>query len=120
MNLTNDIINKIWQTARKVEGVDANMVRKDPCGAWIVRDKYGHPDNEYGWEIDLIYPRSLGGDDNPLNLRAMHCANASSKGDSYPSYIVSVTSEGDKNIPTKRVLKVNRAKREVLEALYKK
>ena len=106
MNLTNEIIEEIWQAARKVEGMDANMVRKDPCGAWIVRDKYRHPENEYGWEIDYIYPQSLGGDDNPQNIRAMHCANVRSKGDSYPSYIVAVTSDGDKNIPTKRVLKV--------------
>ena len=120
MNLTNDIIDRIWQTARRVEEMDANMVRKDPCGAWIVRDKYGCPENEYGWEIDHIYPRSLGGDDNPQNLRAMHCANARSKSDSYPSYIVAVTSDGDKNVPAKRVLKVNKAKREILEALYKK
>lgn len=119
MIYTDDIINKIWQTARKVEGVDANMVRKDPCGAWIVRDKYGTPDNEYGWEIDHIFPRQLGGDDNPENLRAMHCANARSKGDSYPSYIVAMTAAGDKNVPVKKVLKVNKAKRERLEALYK-
>ncbi len=120
MIYTDDIIDRIWQTARKVEGMDADMVRKDPCGAWIVRDKYAQPENEYGWEIDHIYPLSMGGDDNLKNLRAMHCANARSKNGSYPSYIVAVTSEGDKNIPTKRVLKVNRAKRDVLEALYKK
>lgn len=119
MRYTEDDINKIWQTARAVEGMDAHMVRKDPCGAWIVRDKYGKPENEYGWEIDHIYPRIKGGDDNPQNLRAMHCANARSKGDSYPSYIVAVTAVGDKNIAVKKVLKVNRAKREALEALYK-
>lgn len=120
MLYTEEVINKIWQTARKVDSLDANMVRKDPCGAWIVRDKYGMADNEYGWEIDHIYPKSMGGDDNLQNLRAMHCANARSKSDNYPSYIVAVTSDGDKNIPTKRVLKVNKAKRELLESLYKK
>lgn len=120
MNLTDEIIDSIWQSARKADGMDANMVRKDPCGAWIVRDKFGASDNEYGWEIDHIYPRSLGGDDNTENLRAMHCANARSKGDNYPSYIVAVTSEGDKNIPVRKVLKVNKAKREALEALYNK
>ena len=120
MYWTDEIINGIWQLARKVDGMDANMVRKDPCGAWIVRDKYGMPDNEYGWDIDHIYPRSLGGDDNPKNLRAMHCANVRSKGDSYPSYFVAVTSDGDKNIHVRKVLKVNRTRREALEALYNK
>lgn len=119
MTFSDDIIEKVWQTARTVDGIDARMVRKDPCGAWIVRDKYGMADNEYGWEIDHIYPLALGGDDNPQNLRAMNCANNRSKGDSYPSYIVAMTAEGQINVPVRRVLKVNRAKREVLEAIYK-
>ena len=118
MRYTEDDIESLWQKARKVDGVDPDMVRKDPCGAWIVRDKYRHPENEYGWEIDHIYPRALGGDDNPLNLRPMHCANARSKGDSYPSYIVAVTSDGKNNISVRRVLKVNKTKREELNALY--
>lgn len=120
MTYSNEDIERIWQTARIVEGMDARMVRKDPCGAWIVRDKFGMPDNEYGWEIDHIFPRALGGDDNPVNLRPMHCANNRSKGDSYPSYIVAVTSDGKENIAVRRVLKVNKAKREVLDALYSK
>ena len=119
MTFSDYIIEKVWQTARAVDGIDARMVRKDPCGAWIVRDKYGMADNEYGWEIDHIYPLALGGDDNPQNLRAMNCANNRSKGDSYPSYIVAMTAEGQINVPVRRVLKVNRAKREVLEAIYK-
>lgn len=120
MGYTEDDINRVWQTARMVEGMDAQTVRKDPCGAWIVRDKYGMSENEYGWEIDHIYPRTLGGDDNVANLRAMHCANVRSKGDSYPSYIVAVTSEGKQNVAMRRVLKVNKAKRKELEAIYKK
>ena len=120
MAYSNEDIERIWQTARKVEGMDARMVRKDPCGAWIVRDKFGMSDNEYGWEVDHIYPRSLGGDDNPVNLRPMHCANNRSKGDCYPSYIVAVTSDGKENKAVRRVLKVNKAKREVLDALYNK
>ena len=119
MTFNDDTIERVWQKARVVEGMDADMVRKDPCGAWIVRDKYGHPENDYGWEIDHIYPIIMGGDDALVNLRAMHCANARSKGNSYPSYIVVVTSEGKNNVPTRRVLKVNKNKRQVLEALYR-
>ena len=120
MALTVEEIESVWQTAKIVEGMDARMVRKDPCGAWIVRDKYGMPDNEYGWEVDHIFPQVLGGDENPKNLRAMHCAHVRSKGDSYPSYIVAMTSKGQVNVPERRVLKVNKTKREVLDALYKK
>ena len=119
MKYSDDIIEKVWQTAKIVDGMDARMVRKDPCGAWIVRDKFGMADNDFGWEIDHIYPRALGGDDNSHNLRAMHCANNRSKGDNYPSYIAAVTASGSVNVPMRRVLKVNKAKREVLEEMYK-
>lgn len=118
MAYTNEDIERVWNAARKVEGMDASMIRKDPCGAWIVREKFGMPENEYGWEIDLIFPKALGGDERPENLRAMHCANAKSKGSSYPSYIVAVTSQGQVNVPVRTVLKVNKARRQVLEALY--
>lgn len=58
MAYTSDDIEKIWQTARIVEGVDARMVRKDPCGAWIVRDKFGMADNEHvgRWTISTTVP----------------------------------------------------------------
>lgn len=119
MVLTEELIEQIWQTARIVEGMDPRMVRKDPCGAWIVRDKFGIADNSYGWEIDHIYPIALGGDDNIVNLRAMNCANNRSKGDSYPSYIVAVTAVGQTNVSVRRVLKVNKTKQKVLEDIYK-
>ena len=118
MVLTEELIGRIWETARAIEGIDARMVRKDPCGAWIVKDKFGISDNEFGWEIDHIFPLSMGGDDNLANLRAMHCANARSKGNNYPSYIAAVTADENHNVAIRRVLKVNKARREVLETLY--
>lgn len=118
MAYTNEDIEHVWNSARKVEGMDADMIRKDPCGAWIVREKYGMPENDYGWEIDLIFPKALGGDERPENLRAMHCANVKSKGSSYPSYIVATTARGQVNVSVRRVLKVNKTKRQVLEAIY--
>lgn len=119
MKFSNEIIEKVWQTGKIVEGVDSKMIRKDPCGAWIVRDKYGMPDNDYGWDIEFIYPVALGGDDNLKNLRATHCANIKSKGNSYPSYIVAVSSDGQINVPVRKVLKVNKTKREMLKTIYK-
>lgn len=59
-----------WNKAREVDGYDKNMFRKDACGAWIAWSKYGARDNDYGWEIDHIYPVERGGDNHPENLRA--------------------------------------------------
>lgn len=28
-------VDAVWKRARKVEGLDENMFRKDACGAWL-------------------------------------------------------------------------------------
>ena len=60
-----------WNKAREVDGYDKNMFRKDACGAWIAWSKYGARDNDYGWEIDHIYPVERGGDNHPENLQTV-------------------------------------------------
>ena len=37
-----------------MDGYDPTLFRKDACGAWIIRDKYGDSDSIYGWQIDHI------------------------------------------------------------------
>lgn len=113
-----DIKKLVWEKAHKVPGYDADIVRKDDCGAWIMWDKYGRRDNVFGWEVDHIYPLAKGGDDDPQNLRALHCLNNSSKGDDYPSYVADVTSEGDTNIQKTRNVTVNSKLIEKLTKLY--
>lgn len=74
-----DIKLRVWSKATKVDGFDPAMFRKDPCGAWIVWNKYGLRDNDYGWEIDHVYPKALGGGEEFDNLRAMNWRNNDSK-----------------------------------------
>lgn len=107
-----------WEHARQVAGYNPDKYRQDACGAWIAWDKYGEIDNVYGWQIDHIYPQSKGGNDNPLNLRALHVKNNQSKGDDYPSYYASVTSDGNKNKLVRQVFTVNRDKQQQLRKLY--
>ena len=117
MQFSEDIVNKIWEKGRKVEGYDASMFRKDACGAWIMRDKYGEK-HVFGWEIDHIYPKKLGGTDIVQNLRPLHYQNNLSKSDDYPSYTASVTSSGNNNILVEKTLVVNASKRKELEKIY--
>ncbi len=58
MEVTDQLKRKVWQKGQAVEGFNPDLYRKDPCGAWIVWDKYGVQDSIYGWEIDHIYPKS--------------------------------------------------------------
>ena len=34
-------IQKVWNKAKKIDGEDASLYRKDYAGAWIKRDEYG-------------------------------------------------------------------------------
>lgn len=111
-------INEIWDRANKVEGFDEAQFRKDACGAWIIRNHYGLRDSIYGWEVDHVYPQSLGGDDNDANLRAMQWENNLSKGEDYPSYQAVIQSDGNKNIRQEGQFTVNAALQATLKELY--
>ena len=126
MEVTEQLKRKVWEKAQSVEGFNSDMYRKDPCGAWIVWDKYGVQDSIYCWEIDHIYPQSklqkrgFRADqiDDLRNLRPMQHSNNESKGDDYPSYMCAVTSDGNKNKNYDGSLTVNEATRNLLAQLY--
>ena len=115
-----------WSHATTVEGFDPDHFRKDACGAWIFWDKYGNTDSMYGWVVDHVVPASLLKEkgctqeeiDNPANLRALQHENNTSKGDDYPSYTASVTSEEAQNVNTSKYLVVHAKKQETLKKLY--
>lgn len=115
---TEDLIQQVWNKAIVVEGYDSQNIRKDACGAWILRTQYGFRDSDYGWEIDHVFPEALGGDDELSNLRAMHWENNVSKADDYPSYRTVVKSEGNKNVHFEGQYAVNEALQQQLHELY--
>lgn len=126
MAWTEEQIQGTWNRATIVDGYDRNRFRKDACGAWIIRDKYGDTDSLYGWVVDHIVPQSLLREkgisesmiDNSLNLRALQHENNASKSDDYPSYTAVVTSEGTENVRIAQFLEVNSKKQEALKKLY--
>ena len=77
--MTEEQIQEAWNRATVVDGYDKDRYRKDACGAWILRNKYGDTDSLYGWEVDHIVPQSLLREkgysemmiDYSLNLRAL-------------------------------------------------
>ena len=117
MDWSESDLRKIWESARKIAGYDPTMFRKDACGAWIRWDKYGE-NTLYGWEVDHVFPKSMGGDDNLRNLRPMQWQNNLSKSDDYPSYVSAITAEGETNILKTHPCKVNTTLREVLRKIY--
>jgi len=80
---SDDIIQRVWEKANVVTGVNPASRRKDACGAWIDRNMYGDRSvkNNTGWEIDHITPHSQGGTDDVSNLRPLQWYNNASKSD---------------------------------------
>lgn len=80
----NDLVGKIWGKGRVIQRYDQNVWRYDICGKPIRFSDHGNTDSEYGWEIDHIYPSSLGGSDDIDNLQPLQWENNREKGDQYP------------------------------------
>lgn len=116
--INEDTIQKIWEKARIVSGYDSNYIRKDPCGAWILRNDYGNNKSLFGWEIDHVYPESAGGRDDWDNLRPLQWENNKSKGDDYPVYKIKVQAEGSKNIYVDKQYIVSDELQSILKTLY--
>lgn len=75
MASSTDIVQQVWEKGTIVANNGPNSWRKDQCGAWIARDRYGDRQSMYGWEIDHIKPESEGGGDEISNLRPLQWEN---------------------------------------------
>ena len=105
---TEEIIQQVWNdTAIPVEGYDAQSIRHDCCGAFIIRSEYGNANSPFGWEIDHVFPQSAGGDDYLPNLRALNWKNNRAKGDDFPVYKVAVQAHENSNIDVDKQFQVN-------------
>ncbi|WP_033567991.1 HNH endonuclease signature motif containing protein [Dickeya undicola] len=80
MSFDQTTINAVWEKAQEINGYDSNIYRKDYCGAWIEKDKYGDRNHAFGWEIDHETTKANGGDDSLSNLRPLHWRNNASRG----------------------------------------
>lgn len=95
-NFTDDKINSVWKKATMIEGQNPALYRQDVGGARIQRDKYGMEES-LGWEIDHMFPESLGGNENLINLQPLQWENNRTKSNDFPNYSTSVSSDGIAN-----------------------
>lgn len=72
----------VWNKGVIVPGYNSSIYRKDSCGAWMMFSQHGNRDSDMGWEVDHIYPSSLGGSDLLTNLQPLHWKNNVEKGES--------------------------------------
>jgi hypothetical protein len=114
-----ETIQNVWEKGRIVKDYDPDVVRKDACGAWIIKNEYGNTSNKFGWEIDHVYPETRGGDDNLQNLRPMQWENNRSKSDNYPRYHGVVKANDNTNVNIETQYTVNEDIQNTIRQLYK-
>lgn len=115
---TEEQIQQVWEKGQIVTGFDSAIARKDACGAWMLRYNYADENSIYGWEIDHVFPKNLGGNDNIENLRPMQWNNNRAKGNDYPSYSTKVKAIGNENRFVDGQYTVNAELQEKLSTLY--
>lgn len=71
-----------WLRGRVIPNLDpeGKEYRFDDNGNLIQFSQYGNRNSPFGWEIDHIYPTSLGGLNNSLNVRPLHWRDNASHG----------------------------------------
>ncbi|WP_156437674.1 MULTISPECIES: HNH endonuclease [unclassified Sphingomonas] len=80
LGVSNSEVRKLraWRASRsasvlEVASAGGGDVRVDDYGNLMRWDKYGDFNHTFGWEVDHIQPRALGGHDAAENLRALNC-----------------------------------------------
>jgi len=73
MTLLEDLKRACWARTNPVSGQpNAWEFRKDPFGNLVRYADFGNRHSPFGWEIDYIVPRALGGSSDPENLQVLH------------------------------------------------
>jgi hypothetical protein len=89
MTLLEDLKRAAWARTSPV-GVHGNAweFRKDPLGNLVRYADYANRKSPFGWELDYIVPRSLGGKVDAENLQALHWRATAARSQNLPSALV--------------------------------
>lgn len=83
-DVNHDVKLVVWKKGQIIPNYDPSIWRRDMCGFAMRYSDHGNTQSEFGWEIDHVRPRALGGQTSFVNLQPLYWKNNRTKGDTYP------------------------------------
>ena len=73
MSMLEDLKRAAWARTSPVEGqMNAWEFRKDAFGNLVRYNDFNNRHSPFGWELEYIVQRAMGGSTDPSNLQALH------------------------------------------------
>ncbi len=86
MTMLEDLKRAAWARTSPVSGQpSAWEFRKDCLGNLVRYSDFGNRHSPFGWELDFIVPRTIGGSTDPENLQALHWKATAARSDAIPA-----------------------------------
>ncbi len=90
MNLLEDQKRAAWAKTSPVSGQSKSWeFRKDCLGNLLRYADYGKRNSPFGWELNFIKPRHMGGATQPENMQALHWRANAAKVEAVPPGLLS-------------------------------
>jgi hypothetical protein len=82
MALLEDLKRSAWSRTTPIGNhASAWDFRKDCLGNMVRYADFGNRKSPFGWELDFVIPKSLGGTSDPENLQALHWRATAARSD---------------------------------------
>jgi hypothetical protein len=93
MTMLEDLKRAAWARTNPVTGRQLTSweFRKDSLGNLVRYADFGNRHSPFGWELDYILSRALGGSTDPDNLQALHWKANAARSESLPTGLISST-----------------------------
>lgn len=85
MTLLEDLKRACWARTSPVSGQTHGWdFRKDCMGNLVRYSDFGNRHSPFGWEIDYVVPRVMGGSSDPDNLQVLHWKANAARAEQFP------------------------------------